>query len=352
MKRHVFLAIALLLIANVVLASWYDDYDAGMKAVGTGQWSVVIQKMTAAINGNSKEANSARTYGAVFINYHPFYYRGLAYLRTGKYEQAISDFEKTSGPGEVDRGSIESLMQEAKTKQAGATTPEPQPQPVPAPQPVRPVPSPVPVPVPVQPTGPVIDPAVRQQVNGAIAAANQSLSGARGRKAGGSTQYQQALAALAEANQRAATAKTNDDLQAALASADNAKMYADSAMGPGVPPQPLPQPIPKTIGATGDVLAATAKRVRHALESYFNGEFDDAATQFKGLSQEMPKNGWIWAFLGASQYSQYAFEADETYKSAAIQSFKKAKQFGSWKNGLPQKYFSKRIRRVFESASL
>src|SRR5439155_25263561 len=139
--------------------------------------------------------------------------------------------------------------------QAGATTPEPQPQPVPAPQPIRPVPSSVPVPVPVQPAGPVIDPALRQRVDGAIVAANQALTGARNRKAGGSN-LQQAVNALAEANQRAATAKTNDDLQAALASANNAKLYADLAMGPGVPPQPLPQPIPKTIGATGDDLAA------------------------------------------------------------------------------------------------
>ena len=64
----------------------------------------------------------------------------------------------------------------------------------------------------------------------------------------------------------------------------------------------------------------------------------------------MPKNGWIYAFLGASQYSQYAFEADEKYKAAAMDSFRKAKQYGKWKNGLPEKYFSKRIRRVFASA--
>jgi hypothetical protein len=99
------------------------------------------------------------------------------------------------------------------------------------------------------------------------------------------------------------------------------------------------------------VLGDTAKRLRSALESYFSGEFEDASSQFTRLSQEMPKNGWIWAFLGASQYSRYAFEADESYKSAAMQSFRKAKHYHSWKNGLPQKYFSKRIRNVFLSAS-
>jgi hypothetical protein len=126
-------------------------------------------------------------------------------------------------------------------------------------------------------------------------------------------------------------------------------MYDDSAMPQNVPP--LPMPPTKPVVATGDVLGDTAKRLRSALENYFSGEFETASVQFTRLSQEMPRNGWIWAFLGASQYSRYAFEADETYKSQAMESFKKAKQYRSWKNGLPQKYFSKRIRRVFESAS-
>ncbi|HJT15959.1 MAG TPA: tetratricopeptide repeat protein, partial [Thermoanaerobaculia bacterium] len=324
-------------------------YDAGLAAVRKGQWQVVIQKMTAAIAGNGNENNNARTYGNIFYNYHPYYYRGLAYLRTGQYEKAISDFEKTQGPGEVDRGSIDELMQEAKSKQAAASTPEPQPQPQP---------HPVPVPQP-----PAMDSALRQQVTNAINAANQSLGAARGRNAGNSAEYRNAVNALAEANQKIATAKSNDDLQAALASANNAKLFADSAIAPAPVPTPTPVPVPvpvpvphpplsKPTVATGAVLGDTAKRVRSALVSYFNGDFDTAATQFERLTQEMPTNGWIWAFLGASQYSQYAFEADETYRDAALSSFKKAKRFGprAWKDGLPPKYFSRRIRKVFEQS--
>ena len=349
MKQRVVLALATLLIATSAFASWYDDYDAGIAAVRKGQWQVVIQKMTAAIAGQPKENNNARTYGNYFISYHPYYYRGLAYLRTGQYEKAVSDFEQTSGPGELDRGSIEELMKEAKEKQASANTPEPQP-PTPTPQPV---PKPVPAPV---PSGPVIDQALRQQATNAIGAANQSLAGARDRKANGSGEYQKAMTALADANQRLAAAKSNDDLQAAIAEATNAKMFADSAMPPNIPtptptPVPVPGPVPKPIVATGVVLGDTTARVRRALEKYFAGEFDDAAIDFQKLSQEMPKNGWIWAFLGASQYSQYAFEADESYRTAAQESFRKAKQLRSWKGGLPQKYFSKRIRKAFETAS-
>ena len=348
MKRNVLFAVALFAIAGSALAaSWYDEYDAGIKAVRAGQWQVVIQKMTAAIAGNPKESDNTRTYGNIFITYHPHYYRGLAYLRLGQYEKAVSEFEVQGvGPGEVDRGSLDNLMQEAKMKQAQATTPEPvQPPTVPEKPPVKP-----PV-LPPQP--PTIDPALRQQVGNAINAANQSLSGARDRKAGSSPQYQQALTALADANLKSTTAKSNDDLQAALASANNAKLYADNAMPPNIPPVPLPptQPPTKPTIAAGDVLGDTAKRVRTALENYFSGEFETASEQFARLSKDMPTNGWIWAFLGASQYSRYAFEADESYKSQAMQSFKKAKQLRSWKNGLPQKYFSRRIRNVFLSAS-
>lgn len=349
MKRNVLFAIALLAVAGSALAaSWYDEYNEGIKAVSAGRWQVVIQKMTTAIAGSPKENDNARTYGNIFINYHPYYYRGLAYLRTGKYDQAVSDFERTTGPGEIDRGSLDNLMQEAKMKQAQAATPEPVPQPVPVPVPI---PQPPVRPTPQPPVTPTIDPALRQQVNTAIHSANQSLAGARDRKAGSSQQYQQALNALADANQKVATARTNEDLQAALASANNAKLFADNAMPPNVPPVTVPTTTTKPIVATGDILGDTAKRVRTALENYFSGEFETASEQFTRLSQEMPKNGWIWAFLGASQYSRYAFEADETYKSQAMQSFKKAKQYRSWKNGLPRKYFSRRIRTVFESAS-
>ena len=87
--------------------------------------------------------------------------------------------------------------------------------------------------------------------------------------------------------------------------------------------------------------------MRRALEYYFAGEFEEATHRFQALTRKMPTNGWIHAFLGASQYSQYAFEADEAYRAAALESFRRAKQLRSWKDGLPPKYFSKRIRQVF-----
>jgi tetratricopeptide (TPR) repeat protein len=346
--RSVTIGLAVLLAATAAFASWYDDYDDGLKAARNGQWSTVIQKMNAAIGGNPKENDKARTYGAIFINYHPYYYRGVAYLNTGKYEQAVADFERTSGAGPEDLGSIETLMSRAKGKLAQASTPPaPEPQP-PAPQP-RVVP--VPVPVPVQPAAPSIDPALRQRANAEINQAKTRLAAAMQRKAGNTPQYATATQALTDALTKSGNARSNDDLNAAIASAQQAATIADLAPAPGAPaPQPTVIPTRPT-QASNIVLADSTRRVRDALESYFSGEFEDATKKFRTLADEMPKNGYIWAFLGASQYSQYLFEADDTFKDEATKSFRKAKSFRKWKGGLPPKYFSRRIRKVFDSAS-
>lgn len=353
--RKLSIALLLAFIATSAFASWYDDYDAGITAANKGQWSVVIQKMSAAIAGHPKEGDKERTYGAIFITYHPYYYRGVAYLNTGKFEQAVSDFEKTSGPGDTNLGDLNALMQRAKTKLEAASAappPEPTPQPQiaqrPAPQPAAP--SPVPV-----PAGPSIDPALRQRVQAAIASANASLGNARNRKAASSPQYSQAMQALADANAKANTAKSNDELNAALASAQNASLFADSALAPGAPPSAKPpvqtaSAVPRPVVAADMALSDYRSQLRNALTNYFAGEFDTAARGFESLSKSMPNNGWVWAFLGASRYSQYAFEADDNYKSQAVEAFRRAKTSPNFrKGGLPEKYFSKRIRKFFNT---
>ena len=349
MRRAI--AVFALFFATTAFASWYDDYDAGLNAARAGKWQSVIQKMTAAIAGNPKENDKARTYGAIFISYHPYYYRGVAYLNTGNYEKAIADLERAEGVGEENLGGIETLVGRAKAKLAAASAPEPQ---TPAPQPAVVQPQPraiVPAPQPVQPpAAPSIDPALRQQAAAALNDAKARITAAQQRKATASPQYQQAAQQFASASTLNAGAKSNDELRQVVSVAQSAASIADLAVPPGAPPAVAAAPPTRPVAASSMVLGDTARRVRLALESYFRGDFDDAARAFERLSAEMPKNGWIYAFLGASQYSQYAFEADDKYKSAALQSFRKAKQYGKWKNGLPEKYFSRRIRRVFASA--
>jgi tetratricopeptide (TPR) repeat protein len=342
--RTSFVVVVALLATTSARASWYDDYDAGIKAIRNGDWGNAIARMTAAIKANPQENDKARTYGAIFINYHPYYYRGVAELNAGRYQAALDDIEKTSGPGEIDLGSIETLVQRIKNKME-STNPAP-----PTPQP--------PVPVPPTPQPPSMDPALRRRATNAVNEAKQKIAEARARNAG-SPQYTTALNAYTALSSRNQAAQTNDDLNRVINDADNVDLLADAVIAPVPVPVPVPVPQPPNtdtgkkpkieVGAD-EILGDAKRRVRVALESYFNGDFDDASVAFEKLSRDMPRNGWIWAFLGASQYSQYAFEADETYRNAALQSFRKAKSLRPWKDGLPQKYFSKRIRRVFESS--
>jgi tetratricopeptide (TPR) repeat protein len=338
-----------LLIAVSAQASWYDDYDAGLVAVKKGNWSAAVSKMTAAIKGNPKESDRVRTYGTIMINYHPYYYRAVAYLNSGHYNEAVADLEKTSGPGPENLGSIDALMDRAKKMAATDSEPEPaRPEPVRPPSPVVTQPAPTPV-----PAAPAFDPALRQRASAALATATRKLQAAQQRRANTSPQYGQAQSAYNDASARFGGARTNDDYSAVINAADNAGELADLAQAAVAAPAPAlatttPSPlIPKPAAAATQVLENHADEVRMALEQYFAGEFQEAARRFESLATKMPKNGWIYAFLGASQYSLYAFEADESYRNAALKSFRKAKQYRKWNDGLPSKYFSKRIRKAF-----
>src|SRR5205814_1768776 len=112
--------------------------------------------------------------------------------------------------GGVDHHELEKEVQELGAAQAlsasHSSCPSP---PASRPQPVRPAPAPVPVPV--QPVGPAIDSALRQQVANEINSARGRMAAAQQRKAGAAPQFAQATQALAEANTRSATAKSNDD---------------------------------------------------------------------------------------------------------------------------------------------
>ena len=341
------LSLWMLAVAGVAHASWYDDYDAGIKAARAGNWSAVVQKMSAAIRGNGTESNNARTYGAIFINYHPYYYRAVANLNLGKYEDAVHDLERTSGAGELNLGGVETLMGRAKKMLADASTPEPETV-KPEPTPVRPTPA---TPTPVVPQ---IDPALRQRAASVLNTTKQKLQAAQQRKATGSPQYAQALSMYTDATSKNAAVKSNDDLNAIISIAENAADLADLAAAPAVATTTAATPapvIPKPIAATESVFADDKRVVRRALENYFAGEFELAARDFTALSKRLPTNAWIWAFLGASQYSQYAFELDESYRREAIKSFRKAKQHRNWKDGLPKQYFSKRIRKAFSESA-
>ena len=341
MTRKAIIVIALLFVATTAMASWYDDYDKGLKALNSGDYAGAIARLTAAINAHPNEGPKERTYGAIFINYRPYYYRGVANLNKGNYQAALDDLEKTSGPGEMDMGSVETLVARAKSKLEQGTTPAPQP---PTPQPPTPQP-------------PSIDPALRRRANEAVQSALEALNEARGRNPN-SPQFATAANAFADLNKNAAAANSNEALNRVINEAPGvvalARLVVPQPVIPTpVPPTPTPGPkpvIPKPDRVTDDLLREYRTQLREALANYFAGEFEESSRQLEILSVKLPDNPWIYAFLGASQYSQYAFEADEAYKNAAMESFRKAKSLRDWKGGLPQKYFSKRIRKVFDTA--
>ena len=337
-----------LALAATAQASWYDDYDAGLIAAKKGSWATVAQKMSAAIKDQPKENSRLRTYGMDFRNYRPYYYRGVANLNLGKYEQAISDLEQTGGPGPENLGDVTTLLERAKKMAAASAEPEPAPV-----LPTRPaVTTPPPVTTTPAPVVPQIDPAQRQRASSALASARQKLAGAQQRRATASPQYAQATSIFTDATTRFGNARNNDDLAAVITLAENAAGIADLAMPAALAPSALatttPSPIvPRPVAATTQVIDEHADDVKRALELYFAGEFEDATQLFEDLTAKMPNNGWIYAFLGASQYSLYAFEADDNYRKAALESFRKAKRLRTWNGGLPQKYFSRRIRDAF-----
>lgn len=337
--------VACCFVSGVAHASWYDDYDAGLAAARKGNWSVVVQKMTAAIKGNPNENNRARTYGTITINYHPYYYRGVANMNLGKYEEAIADFERTSGPGPENLGSLDVLMERAK-KQLASAEAEPEPA---RPEPVRPAPA-VAAPAPTQAV-PAIDPALRQRTNAAIAGAKQKIQAAQQRRATASPQFAQAMSMFTELTSKNSGARSNDDLNAIISMAENAGDLADLAMAPGVPAPAIAETPSKPAVVAESVLGDYKRQLRRALEFYFNGDFEDATREFETLSRRLPNNGWIFAFLGAAQYSRFAFEADPAHRSAAIKSFQKVKRLRTFKRGLPERYFSKRIRKAFDETS-
>lgn len=360
-----FIAFLLLSLAEGASAQFYVAYEAGLAAAKVGNWQTVIQKMNEAIAKNSTENNKARTYGTQFINYHPYYYRGAAYVNIGKYEQAIDDLDKATGIGPENLGSIESLHQRAE---AGAKTASPEPEPAPSkPAPREPSPPPVqppvnnpppvrvtPPPVQTQP-GPTSDPLLDSARSQALSMINQAKARNQAAiKARAATtaaaEFQRGSSFLSNAQSRQGFARTAADWRQVsdLASQANGSFDASItiAQNAALTQKTLPAK------ATEDILSTPKSRIIAAVESFYLGDYDDATSRFQTLSQENPKNPMIWAFLGASQYSEWTLNGDQKpgLKEDAVESFKQARKLkSSFK--LPDRYFSPRIRRFFEKSA-
>jgi len=347
---RILLGIVFLSIATSASAQWYNSYEEGVAAARAGNWQVVVQKMTAAIAKMPNENNRARTYGTQFINYHPYYYRGVAYLNTGKYEQAIDDLDKALGVGEENLGSIETLHRRAEDRIKAAQVAPP---PVQVVEPVKPLPTTTQPPISRDPPPPTVDPQLepaRAQAQSAIAQADRKNSDAR--KANAQTvarnEYSAALRKLADAQQRIATARTAADMRAVadLASEANGMFSAAITIARGATQPPIQD------SAADDVLRAAKTKIVKAVETYYSGDYNAASRQFREIAREQSTNPMVWAFLGASQYSEYYLDGDlkPALKEQAEESFRQAKKLRK-SFELDGKYFSPRIQRFFKKVT-
>lgn len=345
LRRSVIL-IALLLSTSPLLAKeWYDAYAEGIKAARAKNWSVVVQKMNEAIRMKPNEGARERTYGAIFLNYRPYYYRGVANFHLGNFDEALRDLQRTGGAGEVDLGSAESFVGKAEQRLAGNNQRPPDPTPVTttqatSTQAVTP-----------RPPVPTADPAIetnRRNAERLIAAAEQQRNEAMAREAQGfaAQQFTSAQNLLLQAQTRRSNAETAADWKAVGDLADRAQRGFSLATTTAIAAATKAQTTVNTVA--DDVLGPARKRLRDALEDYFNGNFDRAAAGFQGLAGLNVAQ--IYAYLGASHYYSWYLggNVDDKKLAAAKAAFRNARRLNP-RLTLSAKYFSPRVRNFYET---
>lgn len=362
-RKASILALLLLLAASIASGKeFFDSYKEGIDAVRQKNWQVVVQKMTEAIGKNPREGKATRTYGNIFIAYHPYYYRGIAYFSLSEFEKAISDLQRATGAGEVDLGSVSSFITRAETRLAVEAQAAPV-RPLPVQQePVREPPQQAPLVQPPvqeppqrpQPQRPLIDPAItaaRNRAETLITRAEQAQLEARRARAEtyASSEYEQAQRLLLEAKTRSASAERALEWKQAGDIADRAGRTFGLAVTRAQMQLSSRQSMPAT--AADDLVADTKAQVRRALEHYFHGQFRESAREFEALTQKsQSENAMIWAFLGASQYYMYYLEGESNREArrAAEQAFRKARTLRA-NLQLEPRYFSPRVREFYEA---
>lgn len=350
----------LLLLALLVAApsfaadKWYDSYDKALAAAKKGNWADVIEKMTAAIAEKPEENRRAHSYGTIFLAYHPYYYRGIAYFELGRYDEAIRDLKRATGVGPEKLGDAATFLMRAETQLAAAQAPPTPTQTVAQqPTPTQPVVSP--------PTTPAVDPNLapaRKRARELITEASGKMAQARRARADALPDFSQAEGLLTDAQSKALQSDTAADWTAVASSAEKASIGFDLAIHKAQiadaqkPPTPAPA-VPATDAATSEATASFRRDVRSAVEAYFSGEFTLSAQAFDTLSRRQPDNALIWAFLGASRYYEWYLngQSDEQAMQAAVAAFREARR-SNRRLKLNERYFPKRVQNFYETVRL
>jgi tetratricopeptide (TPR) repeat protein len=74
---------------------WVEAYRQGRDAVNLGRYDDGIRLLDQAVRAEPRQERARRIEGAGAIDYFPYYYLGLAYLRTGQYDKAETAFKES-----------------------------------------------------------------------------------------------------------------------------------------------------------------------------------------------------------------------------------------------------------------
>ena len=94
MKKWPFLFVFLLLPVYGMAAVWYDEYDAGLKAIAAKDWTSAEARLNKAIQLQPKQGRQVLAYGVRFVRYIPQYYLGVVHFHQGRYAEALQRLEK------------------------------------------------------------------------------------------------------------------------------------------------------------------------------------------------------------------------------------------------------------------
>ena len=351
MIRRAVVLVAVLLSSALELQAakaFFDHYEDGLKAARAEKWNEVVQHMSAAIAMEPKEQARARTYGAGFIAYHPYYYRGVAYFNLGELRKAEADLKQAKGVGAVQLGSLDSFQTKVETRLAQASQPAQQP----AQQPNQPSQQPSLPSVPVATADPNLAPA-RQRAQQAIASANSAMQQAQTRNAPtlALNEWTNAQSILLDASQKQADAETAEDFNRAAQIAERAKSNFEVAGQAAQMAAANQRAVPGR--AVEEMVKPIQDRVRSALGEYFAGNYTVAARSLESLTKtELARSHMAYAFLGASYYNRYVLSGkkNQTYLKQANNAFKKAKQLRT-NLQLSNRYFSPRVRTYFQTVA-
>jgi hypothetical protein len=122
MRHRALLAAVLLLASPPAWAAreWYVDYDEAVKAVERNRCDDALRDLAAAIATKPRSVMQEQTYGLDFVDYFPYYYRGVCLARKGLHAAAVEAFTAEETQGAIKgRAPLYASLQAQRTQASG-----------------------------------------------------------------------------------------------------------------------------------------------------------------------------------------------------------------------------------------